>query len=111
MSSVRVHCLSVSLDGYASGEGQRLDAPFEHAGGRLLAWFDATRTFRQIHALAGGTTNADPCRVRLPLGGRGRRTAHQLSRSERRIVCRRPRPVGSATSGASRWVGIGPTAS
>jgi len=59
VSSVRVHCLSVSLDGYASGEGQRLDAPFGHAGGRLLAWFDATRTFRQIHGVAGGTTNAD----------------------------------------------------
>jgi dihydrofolate reductase len=50
MSCVRVHRLSVSLDGYASGEGQRLDAPFGHAGGRLLAWFDTTRTFRQIHA-------------------------------------------------------------
>ena len=59
MSSVRVHCLSVSLDGYASGEGQRLDAPFGHAGRRLLAWFDATRSFRQLHGVTGGTTNAD----------------------------------------------------
>jgi dihydrofolate reductase len=59
MSSVRVHCLSVSLDGYASGEGQRLDAPFGHAGHRLLAWFDATRSFRQIHDVTGGTTNTD----------------------------------------------------
>ena len=59
LSSVRVHCLSVSLDGYATGEGQRLDAPFGHAGSRLLEWFAATRTFRQIHGEAGGTTNAD----------------------------------------------------
>jgi len=59
MSSVRVHCVSVSLDGYASGEGQRLDAPFGHAGRRLLAWFDATRSFRQLHGVTGGTTNAD----------------------------------------------------
>ena len=59
MSSVRVHCVSVSLDGYASGEGQRVDAPFGHAGRRLLAWFDATRSFRQIHGVGGGTTNAD----------------------------------------------------
>ena len=59
MSSVRVHCFSVSLDGYATGEGQRLDAPFGHAGGRLLGWFAATRTFREIHGETGGTTNAD----------------------------------------------------
>jgi dihydrofolate reductase len=59
MSSVRVHCVSASLDGYASGEGQRLDAPFGHAGRRLLAWFDATRSFRQLHGVTGGSTNAD----------------------------------------------------
>ncbi|MGD1011309.1 MAG: dihydrofolate reductase family protein [Acidimicrobiales bacterium] len=59
MASVRVHCLSVSLDGYASGEGQGRDAPFGHAGGRLLAWFDATRSFRELHGLTGGATNAD----------------------------------------------------
>jgi dihydrofolate reductase len=59
MSSVRVHCVSVSVDGYASGEGQRPDAPFGHAGGRLLAWFDATRSFRQLHDESGGTTKAD----------------------------------------------------
>lgn len=59
MSSVRVHCFSVSLDGYATGEGQRLDSPFGHAGNRLLAWFAATRTFREIHGVTGGSTNAD----------------------------------------------------
>jgi len=59
VSSVRVHCLSVSLDGYATGEGQRLEAPFGHAGSRLLGWFAATRTFRQIHGETGGATNAD----------------------------------------------------
>jgi dihydrofolate reductase len=59
MSSVRVHCVSVSLDGYASGDGQGPGAPFGHAGGRLLAWFDATRSFRQLHGETGGTTHAD----------------------------------------------------
>lgn len=59
MSSVRVHCLSVSLDGYATGEGQCLDSPFGHAGNRLLKWFAATQTFRRIHGETGGTTNAD----------------------------------------------------
>jgi len=59
MSSVRVHGLSVSIDGYASGEGQGPDAPFGHVGGRLLAWFAATRSFRQLHGEEGGVTNAD----------------------------------------------------
>jgi dihydrofolate reductase len=59
MSSVRVHCLSVSLDGYASGEGQRQDAPFGHAGDRLLEWFGATRTYQEIHGATGGTTTTD----------------------------------------------------
>jgi len=59
VSSVRVHGLSVSLDGYASGEGQAIDAPFGHAGERLLAWFDATRSFRLLQGMTGGVTNAD----------------------------------------------------
>jgi dihydrofolate reductase len=59
MSSVRIHCVSVSLDGYATGEGQSVDTPFGHAGRRLLDWFDATQSFRQIHDVAGGSTNTD----------------------------------------------------
>lgn len=35
MSRVRVHNFSVSLDGFGTGEGQSLDAPFGHAGDRL----------------------------------------------------------------------------
>ena len=38
MSIVRVHNFSVSLDGFATGEGQSLEAPFGHADGRLLEW-------------------------------------------------------------------------
>ena len=38
MSLVRVHNFSVSLDGYGTGAGQQLDAPFGHAGTRLLEW-------------------------------------------------------------------------
>ena len=59
MSRVRVHCFSVSLDGFATGVGQALDAPFGHAGGRLLEWFAATRTFRRIHGESGGSTGTD----------------------------------------------------
>ena len=32
MSLARVQDFSISLDGFATGEGQRLDAPFGHAG-------------------------------------------------------------------------------
>jgi hypothetical protein len=35
MSLARVHNFSVSLDGFGTGEGQTLDAPFGHAGHRL----------------------------------------------------------------------------
>ena len=46
MSLVRVHNLAVSLDGFATGSGQSLEAPFGHAGMRLMEWFKATATFR-----------------------------------------------------------------
>ncbi|WP_062294108.1 dihydrofolate reductase family protein [Demequina phytophila] len=45
MSLVRVHNLAVSLDGFATGAGQSLAAPFGHAGMRLMEWFKATATF------------------------------------------------------------------
>ena len=35
MSLVRVHNFSISLDGFGTGEGLSLDAPFGHAGERL----------------------------------------------------------------------------
>ena len=39
MSQVRVHNFSISLDGFGTGEGQSLDAPFGHAATRLHDWF------------------------------------------------------------------------
>lgn len=48
MSRVRVHNFSVSLDGFGTGEGQSLEAPFGHAGNRLHEWFFPTRTFQGI---------------------------------------------------------------
>jgi dihydrofolate reductase len=59
MSRVRVHCFSVSLDGFATGEGQTLDAPFGHAGDRLMRWFTGTRTFHEMHGESGGSTGID----------------------------------------------------
>ncbi|MEV6976861.1 dihydrofolate reductase family protein [Kitasatospora sp. NPDC093806] len=59
MSLVRVHNFSVSLDGYGTGEGQSLEAPFGHAGERLHSWFFRTRTFRRMQGGEGGDTGVD----------------------------------------------------
>ena len=59
MSRVRVHNLAVSLDGYATGEGQSMDSPFGHADGRLMEWFLGTRTFRTMQGKEGGSTGPD----------------------------------------------------
>ncbi|KQQ08543.1 dihydrofolate reductase family protein [Rathayibacter sp. Leaf296] len=48
MSLVRVHNFSISLDGFGAGEGQTLEAPFGHAGHRLMGWAMGTRTFRDM---------------------------------------------------------------
>ena len=59
MSLVRVHNFSVSLDGYGTGEGQALDAPFGHAGMRLVEWALDTRTFHEMHGKPGGSRGVD----------------------------------------------------
>jgi hypothetical protein len=61
MSLVRVHNFSVSLDGFGTGEGQQLDAPFGHAGSRLMKWAFETRTFREmgIHGESEGSFGVD----------------------------------------------------
>lgn len=46
MTQVRAHNIAVSLDGFATGEGQSLETPFGHAGTRLMEWFFPTRTFQ-----------------------------------------------------------------
>lgn len=43
MSLTRVHNMSISLDGFATGEPQSAEAPFGHAGQRLHTWMIATR--------------------------------------------------------------------
>jgi len=59
MSRVRVHNFSVSLDGFAAGEGQELKAPFGHAGTRLVEWFFQTRAFNGMNGQAGGSSGVD----------------------------------------------------
>ncbi len=54
MSQTRVHNLSISLDGFATGEPQSAEAPFGHAGQRLHTWMFATRFWAE-----GGTTGVD----------------------------------------------------
>ena len=46
MSKLRVHNFVVSLDGYASGEGQSINAAFGHAQREFLDWFGKLRIWR-----------------------------------------------------------------
>ena len=59
MTRTRIHNLSMSLDGFATGEGQALEAPFGHAGHRLVEWMFATRFGAPILGHTGGTVGID----------------------------------------------------
>ncbi len=65
MSQVRVQQMSVSLDGFATGEGQSLETPFGHAGNRLTEWLFATRWWHDKAGRQGGTTGIDDAFLRL----------------------------------------------
>ena len=53
VTKLRVHNLAVSLDGFATGEGQSLETPFGHAEGRLMRWFFPTNTFVSMSSHEG----------------------------------------------------------
>ena len=55
MSRVRVHNFSISLDGFATGDGQALETPFGHAGHRLHEWMFATAFGRDLLAELGAS--------------------------------------------------------
>ncbi len=62
MSRFRVHNFSVSMDGFGTGEGQSLEAPFGHAGNRLHEWFFPTATFlgfQKTKGDPGGSNGVD----------------------------------------------------
>ena len=64
MTKLRVHNLAISLDGFATGEGQSFESPFGHAGQRLMGWFFPTRTFvsmsgHEDEAIGSGTMGID----------------------------------------------------
>jgi dihydrofolate reductase len=59
MPKLRVHAFSISLDGYGAGPSQDLDNPLGAGGMALHEWVFATRTFRRMFGLEGGTTGID----------------------------------------------------
>jgi dihydrofolate reductase len=59
MSRTRIHNFSISLDGFGTGEGLTLDAPFGHAGHRLHQWMFATRFGALMFGREGGTAGVD----------------------------------------------------
>jgi dihydrofolate reductase len=59
MSSLRVHCFGLSVDGYGAGPNQNLDNPLGVGGTGLHEWIIKTRTFQKIHGDGGGETGPD----------------------------------------------------
>ena len=59
MSLARVQSFAISLDGFGTGEGQSLDAPFGHAGDRLHEWMFATRWWHEMDSQPGGSGGID----------------------------------------------------
>jgi dihydrofolate reductase len=59
MPKLRVHSLTMSLDGYVAGPDQSLDNPLGVGGGRLHEWMFATRTARHALGLDGGGRGID----------------------------------------------------
>jgi dihydrofolate reductase len=59
MTQTRIHNFSISLDGFATGEGLALEAPFGHAGHRLHEWMFATRFGARMLGRAGGSAGVE----------------------------------------------------
>lgn len=59
MSSVKVCCFGVSIDGFAAGPAQSLEHPLGVGGPRLMEWFFPTRTFQRMHGGGDGETGTD----------------------------------------------------
>ena len=59
MTKLRVHCFTVSFDGFGAGPGQDLDNPLGDGGGALHPWLLGTRTASQMFGQEGGATGID----------------------------------------------------
>ena len=64
MSLARVQHVSLSLDGFGTGEGLSFEAPFGHAGERLHEWMSETRLWHEMLGQTGGTRGIDDALVR-----------------------------------------------
>ena len=71
MSRLRIHTLTISLDGYGAGPRQDLGNPFGVGGLALHEWMLATRTFRHLVGEDGGTTGVDDDFVKRGIAGIG----------------------------------------
>ncbi len=71
MPRLRIHCFSISLDGYGAGPRQDLEHPLGVGGLALHAWMVATRTFRQRFGEDSGTTGVDDDFVKRGFEGIG----------------------------------------
>jgi dihydrofolate reductase len=71
MSLTRVQFFSISLDGFGTGEGLSLEAPFGHAGDRLHEWMFATRWWHANADEPGGSSGVDDAFVQQFSAGIG----------------------------------------
>jgi len=59
MAKLRVHNFSITLDGFAAGPNQRMDAPFGDRVDGLHDWLVATKSFNDSHEGEGGEEGID----------------------------------------------------
>jgi dihydrofolate reductase len=59
MAKLRVHCFTISLDGYGASPNQDIDNPLGAGGMALHEWVLGTRTFQQMGGKDGGATGPD----------------------------------------------------
>lgn len=59
MTKLRVHCFSISLDGYGAGPAQSRENPLGVGGKALHEWLFPTRTIQRMFGKEGGATGVD----------------------------------------------------
>ena len=72
MSELRVHCFSISIDGFSAGPDQDVDNPAGRGGLPVFGWQFATRAHQEMHGDTGaGETGIDDDLVRSGFDGIG----------------------------------------
>ena len=59
MAKLRVHGITISVDGFGAGPSQSLENPLGVGGLALHVWMFPTRTFRRMHGEGGGATGSN----------------------------------------------------